>query len=418
MCQISPEDVAVATSSCLYSLSAVRDELEHQKCWLVDAIGEMIAGGAPNLKHVFLYNTLSYAAIEHRRAMPRLDWTPGTVKLPVGSGILESLVLYGAWCKKDLQDLAPYFKSCALRTLKIYDWLESEDLQWLRHNFELTSLEELGLSPLNPVSSGAEDESFIVGFLQALRPLTHLELKFPCYLENLDPILRDRGMRLRTLDCAGTTVSLDMLALIREYCPEIQEFRATLPRSNNGEQEEAIYAALGRLPTLDRLQLTLLSAKAQTGLGRDSDTEDLIGVLKSFALDEDLAAAIFRRIVAARLKLPSPHATFERLRLNPRFYQLPDPAFPELREVCEFIGRSWTCTRVSAADPMLCSVQPYLQNDGNPGAVTETPWLKAVLGGPVGPALLSLWPECKDGNLVGAWHSFPLPDVPSDADAP
>ncbi|XP_065626067.1 uncharacterized protein LOC136066136, partial [Quercus suber] len=168
---ISSADLEIARSPALYSISKLEyTNVGGSRNFTDDAILEMAAGAAPNLKRVHQSRRGPPGANYMTSGAPDssvTEWPAGLVHSAFDLGSLEVLVLEGANAQHCLQTWSQHTDFTMLKTLKVYETLSDDQLIWLTTHHAMKNLEELAIR-----GESLKTE----GLILSLPPLTRLQL--------------------------------------------------------------------------------------------------------------------------------------------------------------------------------------------------------------------------------------------------
>lgn len=272
---IDPDEYALVTSPCLYSIVVrlVGFETDGMLNYTEEAVMKMVARTAPNLAHICLVRSRAGDSLPHREAvrLGKPAWSgflsPTIVESDQlqGLGSLQSFVVNGYPCHNfdhwaRLTDFAklrcllmPWHLNCGIALAEIAT----------SGNFE--SLDTLELSMIGDETNQAQEA--LIRLLETLHPLQRLKLSGYISNEVFDLVLRRHGKALRTLSLyprrgkhSQNPVVIFSEATVRrlvEQCPRLEEVRLPVNRTRGDYQETGIYYTLSKLPRLRRAFLTL-----------------------------------------------------------------------------------------------------------------------------------------------------------------
>ncbi|KAK3899355.1 hypothetical protein C8A05DRAFT_18195, partial [Staphylotrichum tortipilum] len=351
---VDPDDYALATSPALSSIVArvrtYEDDGRLNYAW--EALLGIAAGAAPNLQHVWLSSSQPSDTIDLRQTLllGRPPAAPNNIFSPnAQAGSPRSLcfrnVGSGGWAARiDLSKLAH---------LKL-GW----DAAWVDVAARLVSLRDLTLSV---DSYGAPAVS------QLLTTLNPNSLQSLCLYGHINEalfntLLDQHGQSLRRLSLLHGNSPPPPFALtpavaarLAEACPNVEFLELRMDRTRGDARECGVYRALGALPRLRRLSLTLrytmyISKEVLEDDGSFSyETEevpraDLSRAFADAAFDAALARSIFD------LVSPGGSGRLQHLRLEPehtagRHRWSPYGGDQRFHYLLRWLGRSWICER-------------------------------------------------------------------------
>ncbi|KEQ95238.1 hypothetical protein AUEXF2481DRAFT_210415 [Aureobasidium subglaciale EXF-2481] len=438
---LDPYEVELAISACLYSLAMHYDTLDDRGYanYAEDAIKDMLAGAAPNLSKVDLFWEFSGSSPCFVQALrgPSHRYQRGS--LPSSStsmGFLRHLNIVARDSALALKEWSTVTDFPKLEHLELHNYLEVDALLWLS-SCQLSKLKILTLN----LGLGDVCESVTAALNQLSLGLSLLEafkISGPYESSTIDTVLENHGVRLRRLllprpsmvpdghlsaNTAGFT-SVEFMHKIHRDCPQIEELGLCLLRSQGDVNEVAVYRALGTIPSLRKLHLSLYSRQAFTfssescrqfhnprGIEKVMSQEEstqLGGALIDFAVDANLARSIFHTISAAKPAISQP---LECLTLSvDGAKECGGFGASHLTDVLSYIGRSWYCTRNTRDDKLHeCFV-----TERDPEEKLDREWMDEhdkdpMLEGVVfAQSVRRLWPAAKTKDWKKVWHSFEI----------
>lgn len=468
--KLDPHERDLATSPCLYAVSLechgfVYGELdpymipEEETNLEVSALLRLIVGAAPNLFKVRLSHyrrglppAWAQASAISGRKLPALH--PSEPPTPGRIAYLTTLVLSKGIRTLTQDDLAVWNKLTnlgALRVLKFEAGIKTDALAWAATNCSFGSLETLvlQLDDSNLRQCTIRECPHLGGFLRNLPPLKNLKISGIISPSSFRVCIQRHGSELRRLQIGvATTLSerafdSDAIDILREHPPPLLEDLALcIKRSKGDKKEVAIYKALGALPKLQILDLTLDCADftvcpgrdtADNELREDQDPGDYAMTHESFdefdqqvfqthpmfrwrqpryghlreafinsALDAKLAQAIYRKICAAKGLRALPLIQLSlRSEGGCEFGGTRTPG--KSRVICKNIGRSWLLQR---SDPVKGSYQLATKEIDDAYKPPHAPKLDSQTEA----IFRKLWPARaeSEGDWRKDWCSFPL----------
>ncbi|KAJ4375273.1 hypothetical protein N0V83_002359 [Neocucurbitaria cava] len=336
----------LATSPSLYRLKATcaYQDSDGDFDFNLDAVMELAAGLAPNLKEVTILDLFPNLSSRQRSVRkPLWQGLPGSTGKGIGS--LTSLSLNGYsgftspaklqnWAKHtdfdNLQHLAlggSYLtKSCGL---------SGEIMEWIARNHSFPHLKTLGvyLTRDDHYNERPHYSGNAISFFQAIDSLEELSINGPMEPQIIDAVLIHHGQTLKKLilnpfedmQVFGNgrdrreipmEFTKDRILQIQAQCPVLEELTITVMRDKSSASETEIYKCFGKMKNLRSLFLTLDCANWR--IGRDPtydpqfDGEDqelawsytnnvkrgnVREALINSAVDEALACSIWEMII-------------------------------------------------------------------------------------------------------------------------
>lgn len=439
----------------------------------------MVSKLAPNLKQVVLHrgyrlkgsSRLRTAHIEG--AEGRLRTWPG-FKLPESKthellcrGEVETLEIFNP----GLGALISWSGStnfAILQALRLNNPLNLSDLAWLHE--EPTRFARLRTLCLNVTPPGrgssvklAEHSHLLCYFIEHLPPLRDLRLTgenngesfrsiVACALEahgaSLDRLVLGSGLS-EAANAWDRSVSLDVVKMIQEHCPRMEALNINVRRRYGDNVEASIYQALGKMPRLRYLRLTIDTTISMVTIERETTASGEISdqlstapfdeclsepfpiprprsggqpmpassqvrkghlrdTIVNSAFDEDLARGIFKLITSSK---PSGSLPFEQLVVKTiggdgfiTARGLMNANSDGLDCLLKHIRGDWKLTRNPRDDKRDEISAMRINNDGaREVAIDES----------LQPIMRSIWPDIPEdmNGWSKLWHSFPLPGI-------
>ncbi|OAA35362.1 protein kinase subdomain-containing protein [Beauveria brongniartii RCEF 3172] len=233
---IHPDDIALATSPCLYSVVAVTSRYRYEQVvdYNKEAIMAMAAGLAPRLTNVCIIGATMQGSRTSMSTVPRPPWR-GFPSSLVEAGPAEELL---EWTRRTN-----------------FSQLQSLTLRPEVHSSTMEQLEDMDM------------RHAVAQLLETLPSLQSLTFHGPSEVTSLSTIISGQLATLRRLEILGTgedrqgpgssilsLVSADQLA---RQCPQLEELEVQVARAQGDARETAIYHCLGKLPRLKSLTLRL-----------------------------------------------------------------------------------------------------------------------------------------------------------------
>ncbi|KAH6844613.1 hypothetical protein B0I37DRAFT_343081 [Chaetomium sp. MPI-CAGE-AT-0009] len=371
---IDPDDFALATSPCLYSLRArcVSYDERGRFNFNLEALKYIVASGcAPGLRKVSIHHSPPSGTLALVEALrdPRYPWkgffhiSPNridttsrqqTPAAPERVG-LDTLVLSNI-SSGHSEELKAWNARADYRTLRCFEYYGCISVQALQTLTSMAanecfhSLRELGLTVSSSVGHENATEVHVdqstASFLQTLPPLQRLKLHGHFGSITVEAVLRRHGSTLRKLhllpyrskDHDDLDTEAGHVREIQQRCPRLEHVELRVRRRQGGPEEVAVYRTLGKIPRLRRA--TLLLDCRSPFLEPARDLERVRKTLVNLAVDESLAVAIFHEITAATASCRLEHLT-----LKPDTEDTISEVYPEIDYFGKWIGRSWALTR-------------------------------------------------------------------------
>jgi hypothetical protein len=432
--RIDPDEYALLTSPCLYSISTILEshDSEPRYSYNREAFREALGSGLmPRLRHLHVHLRVHYVLTDMARRVihgsPKAQWqgffgdqNPPRSSTPRTRLPLETLVITGScgpeWrlpfvtCLAelesylDLSTLRRYEHRCNHSTLtapKMIKVLRMPGHTWFR------SLRSLTINACHPEAAALlrvlpplEELVWLVNIRQE-----HLELIF----SRLGPTLRKLHLKLSRVDCLDTET---ILAMTRS-CPRLEDLQLRVLRLNGDSQEVALYRALGCMTRLKKLFLMLDCSMEKYTLVHKSLKDNPLEqrafeyfaackVLRNLAVDESLAREIWGVITKEMARAGPVHqisaSPLEKLVIQPTARCEWDPwgILPMMSMWC---SRRLVCARSSAEEVTVRTfenrydeAEDFIDPEYVPRA--EAVWRR-------------VWPQAGK-EWWKDWHSFPL----------
>lgn len=443
---LDQDELAVITSPCLYSIN-VRYDIYYSsgvEDYHEEAVQDIVAGLVPRLKQVRLYRSPAGWSPALKKALetPRRPWQgfPNHVKKQEeSSGSLQALQLagFGRIDGRHLETWSKHTNFSVLETLELPFEVHVSALTWAAAACPFTSLSSLTLMLYLEERSHISLDEYTVAaasFLRSLNPLSVLAISGSVGSDVFDVIMERHGRTVRKLylepDASADLVVLSPseISRIRHGCLMLEHLTLSIPRTKGNAQEVAIYKALGTLPKLQSISLTLDASYSDPSASQQETPvnpcfdpfdqaffDDRAGVLRrvrngyireafiNSALDEKLARAIFHTISASK---PLGAFPLERLTLRVmgggRFGVL--LVLCSIEDVITQLARSWLIER----DPRDDRCGEVIVRELNPPDPDDGSQLMPE----VQPIFRKIWPESREGgNWREDWQSFSLEEA-------
>lgn len=381
---IDPDEYALATSSSLFSIVAqvtgtkgYKGELDYNE----EALMQMVAGMAPNLAYLCM-TTIQ----EGQSGMPdeicrlkRPKWSGffcdgvAEANQQYVRGSLQSLVC-ADYVPGGIAKWTHFTDFTKLRCLIIpYTPEEGVALTEIATRGDFQFLETLKLSPLEDETPNAQ--KVLQQLLESVNPLQRLLLDGYFTTETLNIVLRRHGATLRTLSMhpyldegidrdPPTLLVAFSKAIVEQLvakCPNLEQIKMPIARTEGDDEEAGIYRALSRLP---RLKDAVLMLGFWIGPDEDYWDEEKYGLyppdsdeiyeaeqippdelriaFRNCAIDSILALSIFNMIATGNsLRYLKIHTFRKTTRYS--------PDNQEFAELLRWFNRPWVCKRDDAA---------------------------------------------------------------------
>lgn len=309
--RLDPHELAVATSPCLYSVklrcSPYNEDGEPDQN--LQAIWELVAGLAPNLKEV---SVIYLPITEYQYSSRNQHWQglPGFARGQTGSLTLLSVtgrVPPPVWLPDSLQKWASHTDFSSLRQLSLggaYDQgtresrhgLTTASLEFLARACSFPQLESLHIllmrrhhtsDNVDP-HANANYINAATAFFDNLRPLRKLSVAGSILPEILNAILSHHGRTMVDLKLCPfediwarmtsyipyvpMTITKAHILQINDHCPGLESLSIYIKRTMSDKSEAELYTSLARIRPLQSLFLTLDCSNWR--VRRDPDLED------------------------------------------------------------------------------------------------------------------------------------------------
>ncbi|KAI8954478.1 hypothetical protein F4801DRAFT_533351 [Xylaria longipes] len=432
---IDPDEFALATSPCLYSIVVPfygYDEYGNIN-YNQEAVLRMVAGAAPNLAHIWMRLSPPGASIALRAAYhsTRPTWPGFFRETKLGDepkrGSLQSLVISDSGLSPEqIENWSHITDFSKLRHLVIHWNDNSHDvvtslhvLASLASHGHFESLHALMLTI--PVGSSRQVQEALSLLLERLNPLEKLYLSGFISNTAFKTALCHHGSTMRTLRViprrhSGSrkpplVFSAAEAKHLVEQCPNLERLEFPVNRTQGDAEETAIYRELSKMQRLKHLTLVLhITLTTDEEYNEDEeDEEDEIFVSSSgsdmpfadirrcfinTAIDSSLALSIFNLIsLNGRLK-------YLRLRVSQNLG--PAAGDNDLHDILTWLGRSWACKYNDRGTVSIreCDKDVRIWLDDELQYLEEDLYLKVWN---------SIWPQ-RTSRWWENWKSFPLSD--------
>jgi hypothetical protein len=275
-----PYEMELATSPSLHRVNVVYTDQDSDADfdYNADAVMELAAGLAPNLKEVTIKKIHSPLASSQRsERRPLWHGLPGYSRGMIGS--LTSLSVLHSELDA-LQNWAKHTDFTKLQHLRIGTGLREtslgvsgEEMDWLARNISFHSLKTLCIH-LDRRDDFNEKPHYCdnaIGFFQSLEPLEELSINGPMEPRMLKAVLTHHGPTLTKLSMVPDesknnmrdrkeiplTFTKDRVTQIQALCPVLENLTIPVYRDKCSASEAAIYRCLGEMASLRSLFLIL-----------------------------------------------------------------------------------------------------------------------------------------------------------------
>jgi hypothetical protein len=335
-----PYEMALATSPCLYSIKVAcgKRDSDGDDDFNQEALMELVAGLAPNLKEVVVVNLTPENSWRYY-LRPRESWRglPGFDHRRSGS--LTSLSLLGAVdLNADrftppglLQKWDRHTDFCSMRHLSLGGGYGSESIgintelmEWIIDNCSFPRLKSLHVRLARDERPDYTNK--VNAFLGAFEPLNELSVSGPLEPNIVDTFLQQHGQTLKKLSLRSLeyefaidnhreipmTCTKENILQIAAQCPVLEELAVPVKRTKSDATEVDIYKTFGKMRRLTSLFLILdcsdwrVTRDPDSRLDDSFDTADretvknldflkkghLRETLMNCAVDEELARSI------------------------------------------------------------------------------------------------------------------------------
>ncbi|KAH6643667.1 hypothetical protein C7974DRAFT_467455 [Boeremia exigua] len=272
---INDTEFLLATSPCLYNIITANKPTDNLHCdnYNDDAILQLAAGMASNLKHVLVWDQTITPSGEFERGKrhARLDWRGFRPQsdsewcaTPITKGQLHSLTIDPriAIFATRLTLWQKHIDFSVLRTLTLANRIELGALQILVALAQQDGLCHLKALDLPVIHEDHEEaDSTIARLLSLLNPLADLGVVAvgDCVYE---AALKQHGGSLQVFRVKDTVLSAQQVTQLRESCPKIRKLSIEILRSAGDQVEVKTYRNLGSMRYLESLSLVLHCIKS------------------------------------------------------------------------------------------------------------------------------------------------------------
>ena len=376
---IEETEYMLATSPCLYQIVGPYSNRDFVGCanFNEEAVLELSAGLAPNLKHVCVWDNSPKPTgeiqphyvdeLEWRGFHPQSDneWR----EIPETKGQLQSLAInaIGAVSSDQFASWICHTDFSLLQSLHLASQIRLHVLGQLADLAEQDGLSRLRCLNLPTIASEYEErveaEAMLTRLCASLHPLVELGIVGPG-TTSFDAILEHHGDSLQVLRVGDFVLSAHQVAQLQASCPRIRQLSIEILRSAGDHVEVEVYRTLGSMRNLQSLSLKLECTDYREADGPDDcapfplpseEKEDqeamaiaMRQVFINAAVDRNLAQSIFQEILAAHASAKAglpPRLNVMRLRVGDVAVLNDQRMGPGFEGVLAWIGRSWMCGR-------------------------------------------------------------------------
>jgi hypothetical protein len=429
---LDPHELAICESPCLHSISV--SYVAHSSTggridYNEDAAMKLVAGMAPNLKEV------STILLDngHRRMDHIPPWQgfgkDKQEQMP-SLGSLQVLDLDGVQ-GRPMRDWLACTDLSVLRVFRYHRVINLDQLTYLKTSCNFPSLTTLGINIEAADRSREAYHECLGRFLRGLSSLESLELvggvDHPTFLVVLEmPSTRLKKLCLLRSDTLPPrmVVGAPEVKMLNTSFPSLEELIVKISRSRGNAQEVAIYKALGSMPKLRNLSLTLDVMDLVDPISRLGDRHRLPNdptfdefdrqvfngytgyrnghirdLFINSALDETLARAIFDSISTAQ---PAKISLVESLKVR---VTRENTFQTDVRSVAVHLAHAWTVERSADQDKydVVTATEDEIPAEEDENSPMPT------LNGRAGEIFRRIWPLKKQGgDWRQDWKSWPL----------
>ncbi|KAF2871258.1 hypothetical protein BDV95DRAFT_573622 [Massariosphaeria phaeospora] len=438
-----PYEMELATSPSLYRVktTCAYQDSDGDFDFNLDAIMELAAGLAPNLKEVTVLAIDPHLPSRQRR-YPKPPWQglPGSTSEGVGS--LTSLSIKGTNFSSptQLQNWAKNTDFTSLQHLILRRYVSGETMEWIAQNHSFPHLRTLRVH-LNRADMFNERPHYsenAISFFQAFNSLEELAINGPMDTQIIDAVLNHHGQTLKKLclnpfeDMSIITngrdrreipmeFTKDRILQIQAQCPVLEELAIPVMRNKSSASETEIYRCFGGFKSLRFLFLTLECANWRVGRDRtynpqfDEEDQEIAfyhtrivkrghvkEALINSAVDEALALHIWQIISQNKTG-----RRLERVKLWPKgggYFASGNHTLGAVDMFARSLSRSWLIERVPRDDREDVTVKELGQR------ARETRDRETGTACSEGTKMYqSIWPPKEDSkDWRDDWSSFPL----------
>ncbi|KAK4494501.1 hypothetical protein PRZ48_014799 [Zasmidium cellare] len=438
-----PHELDLVRLPQLYSIWFIHDVMYGSSYGSPELIFKIIRYMAPNLRHLKVREGTT-----RRTSVPGLGSTLSALEQESGhsphpKASLDELVLTG-------DDLIPRVRLVewsehtdfrVLGALLIHQAMSLDAIEWLAQT-AMPSLRNLFiiLRGDSPNSDQEADCSTPGGkLLLSVPPLRALGVVGQLSRPRLHDAMSRHGSSLTQLDLRPGGAKKHRLVLgpeevewISRYCLTLEILEMTVKRSQGDSQEVAMYRAIGRMPRLQTLILTLDSSERGVLTESLSDNEKDLSCEEDFdeldmeildwntshsvprkghlrkmlinsALDETLARSIYDTMAASK---PARGLPFTAIYFHSKGGGDFGNGIPQDEQLVFFeLGRHWRLEATGTDGLVVKENGTGLNRYFEEGTWTRSHDLSARIE----PVFRRLWPKkSEEGSWIDDWHSFPL----------
>ena len=280
-----PYEMELATSPSLYRVKLICTyrNSDYDDDFNEEAVMDLAAGLAPNLKEIINVNIMAYRSGRDHRHKEKWHGLPGSRDGTKGS--LTSLTLIGAplSSQEELQSWATRTDFTCLQHLDLglsYDFssraLSGETMKWLAQNHSFPQLRtfKVSLDRDHVFQDRPHYSENAVSFFQALEPLKQLSVHGPIDSQIVDAIISRHGetlpkLSLRPLESPYTygngrdpqeipmEFAEEHLIQIQAQCPILEDLSVTIKQDMSSPSEASMYRCFSKMKSLRSVFLTL-----------------------------------------------------------------------------------------------------------------------------------------------------------------
>jgi len=443
-----PYEMELATFPSLYrvKVTCAPQDTDGDDDFNLEAMMELAAGLAPNLKEVIILNLSPRHSWKYRRSRESWQGLRGFTGEAMGS--LTSLSLKGCSHLTSptlLQNWAKHTDFACLRHLALGGGYEAktyalsgETMEWVAQNHSFPRLRTLSvyLTRDDLIHERPHYRDNAVSFFQAFESLEDLSVHGPIDSHIVDAILSYHGQKLKKLNLRPfeehfnfsngrdrrdipMEFTKDHILQIHDQCPVLEELAIPVKRNKSSASEAEMYRCFNKMESLRFLFLTLDCSNWR--VSRDSmfnpqfDKEDEMpvnyphplkrGNLKetfiNCAVDETLARSIWKTISRSKTG-----RQLERLKLwTTGGGEYGGITFVSFSTIIQNLSQSWLIERDPRDDQEDVIIRELGQHVMEPDDIQ----VRRSLESNAGQVFRTIWP-CKEGSKDWRedWSSFPL----------